>query len=52
MCVRMDDHRSIRLVQFVQGRCKGGSGSAINCESATAKRRENDLLGHDEGLKK
>ena len=46
-------HRSIGLIQLVQCRCRGGGGGpAINCESAAAKRRENDLLRHDDGLKK
>ena len=46
-------HRFIRLIQLVHCRCKGGGGgTAINCEPATAKKRENDLLRHDDGLKK
>ena len=52
MCIRMYNHRSSRLIKLVHCRCDRGVGSAINCQPATAKRCENDLFRHDDGLKK
>ena len=42
--------RSTRLIQLVQCRCKGGGG-ALRI-TVNLQRRENDLLRHDDGLKK